>query len=870
MAFTKSHLVVLCAILLCFASCHVFKGKVQKSPDVVSELSSKEDANNSDKIYRASATKYWELAHTAIDIHFNLPERTADGIADLSMHPYYYDMDSVVLNAKSMKIKQVLDGNNKPLTFTYDSLKLCIRLPKTYTKSDTLLLKISYVSMPYLNKNVGSAAIKEDRGLYFINTNHDEPYLPVQIWTQGETESNSHWFPTFDNPIFKSTFTITMHVPDSFKTLSNGSLEKSVKEDNHLRADTWNQKLPISTYLAMMAAGDYAISKENWRGKEVSYYVPVKYAAYGKEIFSRTPEMMEFFSQKLGVDYPWNKYSQIIGYQYVSGAMENVSASLFGAFNLKDTRQLTDDNNDFIVAHELFHQWFGDYVTAESWSNLTLNESFADYSEHLWTEYKYGEEARANYWLYGMTRYLGQAKSDDPPLLRFYYESQEDMFDRISYSKGGLTLHYLRSLMGDKAFFDGLHLYLTQNAFGNAEVPQLRMAFEKVTGKDWNWFFNQWYYKGGHPKLKVNYNYDDANGKLKVVICQIQADSIGLYELPMKNLVITGGTSEEISWTVAKAKDTFEIAYKKGERPVVVPDVAHWVVGEWTDMKAPWQWYAQYQYATDFLSRRAALLGLANSKNSDTCKMVYGMALKDKSPLLRAVAIGLYDYDKNPKIAPEWRAQLGKLAAGDPDNKVRTKALNALGDLQDETFINAYETAINDSSYKVAAAGLSALDNVNHKRAVNFARELHPENSNGNVLLYQAAKVIGTDGEAEDLNFFMDKTLHLFENERKFFLTAFQNYLVHAKEKTSYVSGVDFIKVRALKYADSYDGFYYGGLILNLEKYALSQSKIATDKEQIEKWKDRMAIAHTAFVEYKNAVTDEDIKESVAQLEKAD
>jgi aminopeptidase N len=871
MSFKYPIAIAMAATLWTVSSCKVSKSTTSKTPVAVAEAAVSDTAAAL-KVYQASATKYWDLVHTGIDIRFHLTEKTADATAQLLLHPYYYSTDSVVLDAKSMLIKEVTDAgsNPLPLTYTYDSLQLHIHLPKQYDRNDTLHLKITYTALPYAGKVGGSAAIREDRGLYFINTNHEEPYLPVQVWSQGETESNSHWFPTFDNPIFKSTFTITLHVPDSFKTISNGTLVQSVNEPDHFRADTWNQNLPISTYLAMIAVGDYAISKESWRGKEVSYYVPQQYAAYGKDIFRYTPDMIEYLSNKLKVDYPWDKYSQVIGYQYVSGAMENVSASLFGAFNLKDTRQVADDNNDFIIVHELFHQWFGDYVTAESWSNLTLNESFADYSEHLWTAYKYGEDARGDYWMHGLGRYLGQSKYHDPPLLRFHYISREDMFDRISYSKGGLILHYLHVLAGDKAFFDALHLYLTQNAFQNGEVTQLRLAFEKVTGKDWNWFFNQWYYKGGHPNLDVNYVYDDARQQLKVIMTQVQPDSIGLYELPMKASIISNGHTVEINWTVSDKKDTFTIAYEHEQRPIVVPDAGHWIPGEWKDNKAPWQWYAQYKYSTDHISKRLALNALKALPKNDTCLLVYTMALQDKDPVLRSIAIDLYKYTDRLKLTTEWKNMLEKIAANDADPKTRAKALHALGDMGETDCINTYEAGISDSSYRVAADALYALDKVNHNRAVTFARDLHPENSKGNYLLYQSALVIGTDGEPQDLAFFKDKTQHLFENERKAFLPTLKHYLTQAKDQSSYEAGIDFLKDYALKYTESFDGVAFATLIRNLKEYTQSQSKIATDPEQIAKWKSRAAYAQNAFTVYKNAVKDEDIKLALTALEKAD
>lgn len=854
--------------LLAIASCKVVKSNTAKPvPETVKE-SGNDTADAAAKIYRASATKVWDLVHTDIDIRFNLKEKTADAISKITVHPYFYATDSMDLDAKDMVIHSVKDGKGQALTYKYDSLQLHIQLPKTFEQRDTLLLQIEYTAMPYLSKNSGSAAISEDRGLYFINTDHKEPYMPVQIWTQGETESNSHWFPTFDKPNFKSTFAITMHVPDSFQTLSNGALVHSVKEAGGQRADTWHQDLPISTYLAMMAAGNYTVAKDSWNGKEVNYYVPVEYGAYAKDIFKNTPEMMTFFSDKLGVPYPWNKYSQVVSYQYVSGAMENVSASLFGAFNLKDKRQVEDDNNDFIIAHELFHQWFGDYVTAESWSNITLNESFADYSEQLWTAYKYGEDARAAYWLQGLKKYLKQAKYNDAHLLRFNYKSQEELFDRISYSKGGLILHYLHAMVGDKAFYQALHLYLTQNALSNGEVAQLRMAFEKVTGQDWNWFFNEWYYKGGHPKLDVQYNYDDGKQQVAVVIRQTQDDTVGLYRLPMKALVISGKTSKELWWDVKKVQDTFIVKYENGQRPTIVPDAAHWVIAEWKDHKTTAQWYTQFQFANDYNGKLAALNALGADAENDTTKTILFTALKDKNPAIRRAAIDFYDYEKSTKISTEWKTALNTIALNDADNKTKALALNALGLLKETSYTTTYELGIADSSYKVASEALFALDKVNHNRALEYARQLHPEEMKGNYLLYQAAEVIAANGEKEDLAFFKNKTLQLLENNRKYFLPAFQTYLINAKDENAYQQGIGFLKEWALKYADDYDGFYYGAMLHNIRKHAQSEAKIATDKAQIDHWKSRTDIAQMAWLAYKAAVTDDEIKESIADLEK--
>lgn len=864
--FSKRNLTFILPACLFLGACHSQRKIVKTTPVTPAETPAV--ATDPMDIYRASVTKYWELVHTDIDIRFNIQERSAAGTATIALHPYWYATDSVVLDAKSMVIEQVTDAGGKQLPFRYDTTQLSIRLPKVYQRKDTLQLTIKYKALPYAVAAGGSSAITEDRGLYFVNADGAEPYQPVQVWTQGETEANSHWFPTFDKSNFRSTFAITMHVPDSFQTLSNGLLVRSEKEKNGMRADTWKQDKPISTYLVMIAAGNFAVVKEKWKGKEVSYYVPQEYGAYAKDIFRHTPEMMTFFTNKLGVDYPWDKYSQIVAYDYVSGAMENVSASLFGAFNLKDKRQVADDNNDFIVAHELFHQWFGDYVTAESWSNLTLNESFANYSEYLWSEYKYGKTAAQIGWMQELTKYLGQARRKDPPLVRFHYLSQEDMFDRISYSKGGLILHYMRSLAGDEAFFEALHRYLKQNALKSAEATQLRLTLEEVTGEDWNWFFDQWYYRGGHPKLEVSYSYDDARQVMTVKAVQAQSDSAGLYRLPLKAQLIAGNAVSETDWLVAKKEEVFSYPYIKGQRPVFVPDARHWMPGELKDKKTAAQWKQQYLHAGDYLSKRLALTACAALKNNDTAMQVFDLALDDKDPALRSMAIGIKVSEGKKGIPPSWIDKLGDKAANDPDAKVRANALNALGILSNEKYISVYERGIADSSYRVAAAALEALDGVNHKRALEYARKLKPETMRGSLLLYEAAGVIAKEGLATDYVFFEQKLLHLFEGQRYSFFLPFREYLKRTKDESIYKRGVTLLQKLATDKANETGGIYIGALIYNLKVAADKDVKLTTDREIADAAKAKREIALTAWNAYKNAITDEQIKEEVLKVEK--
>ena len=296
---------------------------------------------------------------------------------------------------------------------------LDIKLDKTYKGGENYTIYIDYTSKPNEYTGKGSAAITDAKGLYFINPKGEEKDKPTQIWTQGETEATSVWCPTIDKPNQKTTQEISMTVPDKYVTLSNGKLAAQKKNADGTRTDTWKMDQPHAPYLFFMGVGDYAVVKDSYKGKEVSYYVEKEYAPVARKIFGNTPEMMAFFSKVLGVEYPWVKYAQMTARDYVSGAMENTTATLHQESAQQDARELIDGNSwESTIAHELFHQWFGDLVTTESWSNLTLNESFANYSETLWDEYKYGKDAGDAQNYNDMQGYL-QSQSDKKDLVRF-------------------------------------------------------------------------------------------------------------------------------------------------------------------------------------------------------------------------------------------------------------------------------------------------------------------------------------------------------------------------------------------------------------------------------------------------------------------
>nr|MBP7478277.1 M1 family peptidase [Chitinophagales bacterium] len=368
---------ILTLLIVLLASCKVN----QKVATNLPEVKITGHKNRSVEVYRATKDNYMDLLHTRLEISPVWEKAQLQGKAWLTMKPYFYATDSVNIDAKAFdihEVKLIAGGETRDLNFTYDSAVIHIKLNKKYTQSDTFKLFIAYTAKPNELPKGGSKAIREDKGLYFINHDGKDSLKPRHVWSQGETQASACWFPTIDIPNEKHTQEIVITREAGFVSLSNGKLLNSTKNADGTYTDFWAQTIPHSVYLTMIAIGDYKIVKDSWRGKEVSYYMEPQYEAMARPIFGRTPEMMEFFSNKLGVDFPWDKYAQIIVHDFVAGAMENTSAVTFNNFVQKDTRELLDNNDDETVAHELCHHWFGDLVTCESWSHLPLNESFAN------------------------------------------------------------------------------------------------------------------------------------------------------------------------------------------------------------------------------------------------------------------------------------------------------------------------------------------------------------------------------------------------------------------------------------------------------------------------------------------------------------
>ena len=680
------------------------------------------------KIYRESAPKINDLVHTKLRVSFDYQKCYLYGKEWVTLKPHIYPTDTLRLDAKGMDINAlgiVKAGKIIPLKYSYDSLSLAINLDKVYTHTESYTIYISYTSKPNQLKEKGSRAITDAKGLYFINPDGKDKTKPVEIWTQGETEANSAWFPTIDKPNQKTTDEIYMTVPAKYVTLSNGKLVSQTPNADGTRTDYWKMDLPHSPYLFMMAVGDFKIYHDKWKDKQVNYYLEPAYAPYAKEIFGLTPQMIDFYSKTLGVDFPWYKYSQIVVRDYVSGAMENTSATLHGQHIQATHRELLDRYYTApasTIAHELFHQWFGDLVTGESWSNITLHESFANFSETIWAEHHYGQDEADAHNYRDMQTYLVSPVAKTQNLVRFYYADKEDVFDLVSYQKGGRILNMLRHYLGNTVFYKGLNIYLKANAFKSAEAQQLRLAFEEASGLDLNWYFNQWYYGAGHPELGITYKWDDATKTQTVYLAQSQAGNA--FILPFKVDVYAAGKKERYSVWMRNKADT--LTFKCATKPDLVNvDAEKILLVQKTDVKTQQEYAYQYFNAPLYVDRYEAIA--AASQSDKNGQAIILAALKDKYYGLRVMAINALKLD-NADISNAAIPILADMAAHDENTLARAAAITALGKTKLPAYMPIYDDAVKNQSYAVQGAGLTSLALLDGKKGMALAKTFEADN----------------------------------------------------------------------------------------------------------------------------------------------
>lgn len=662
--------------------------------------------------YRKSQKRVFDILHMDLDLSFDYDSQIVLGHVDLHIKPFKYPQRILQINAQDFELGKIFfrqKGDESDLAYSYDEQLIQIYLPRELDERDTFNLSFDYKAFPNRNSGGGSEAIQDTKGLYFIDPLDTISTKPRMIWTQGETMHNSKWFPTIDHPNERFTQRLNLTLADSLVSISNGMLVAQEKVGNEMRIDSWEMKMPHAPYLVAFIIGDFEKINALWEDIPLGYYVEKGFKEGAAKVFQNTPEMVGFFSDILGVKYPWPKYDQVVVWDFVSGAMENTTASIFMEELRLSEREAIDSEWDYIIAHELFHQWFGDYVTAESWSNLPLNEAFANYSEFLWNEYKYGPDEAKLKLIAETENYFRETEFKIENLIRFEYGDAEDMFDSHSYSKGGVILHMLREYLGKKVFYEGLNYYLNVHALQSVEVHDLRLAFEKVSGEDLNWFFNQWFLDKGHPTLKIEADYSNPDNVLISITQRQDLTRFPMFQIPFEISWYVDGEREKRQFFLTKGYQQFALENKVPVTEIYFDEEKNILATIDFDRNAE-SYRNQFLTSKIGIARYEALDSLVAMEANKELKAVVKNALADSFWAIRESALRIIQ-SKTDWLAEDSALEnmVFELAENDVKNSVRAGAIDALASYDPVKYQQTFKRLVNHPSYLISGSALMGL-----------------------------------------------------------------------------------------------------------------------------------------------------------------
>ena len=644
-------------------------------------------------------SRQYDLQNARVELRFDFDQRKVSGQVTHTLTALHdglrqIEFDSVGLTISSVRV------NGRNAQYSTDAAKLRVDLESPAKAGSSYQIAIRYQGQP-------------EKGLYFVAPDRSYPNQTKQIWTQGQAEETRYYIPIYDYPNDRTTTEMILTVPDDWVTVSNGRLISVTDAAGEMKTWTWRQSQPISTYLISLVAGEFDQVREMWRGMPVDYYVPRGKRERIAPTFSRTRDMLTFFSERFGLPYPWEKYAQTMVDQFVVGGMENVSAATLTTRGMLHP-ELAEESlkgSDGLISHELGHQWFGNLVTCKDWANLWLNEGFATLAANLWEEHAFGADNAAYSRWRSQAAWLRRRRSYSVPIVTHDFNDSLENQGNI-YGKAGLVLHMLRQQLGEEAFFRGLQHYLEANRLGNVVTADLAKALEESTHTNVDRFFDQWIYGAGAPRFVVAAAYDSRTKKVSLTVKQTQKveGRVGLFDVPLEVAITTPSGTEEHGIRVSKVEETFSFP-ADAEPLLVLFDKGNHILKAVEFEKSTTQWIHQLQRVASVPDRADAAVALGTVKGKSAAVVALGKAaLGDRFWGVRVEALRALKRIGS-REAQQWILQSLANPEANPEPWVREVAVEQLGSFRDHRSLPArlMEISRNDAAYRVRAAALSSL-----------------------------------------------------------------------------------------------------------------------------------------------------------------
>ena len=641
-----------------------------------------------------------DFSKIKVALSFDAPRGIVIGRVDYQFSSLRPKVSSFFLDAIKMQVKEI-SLNGKPVKYKSDSAGITVLPDEALVWNTAYEMTVSYEAKPRV-------------GLYFIGWNDKKNLSRKQIWSQGEQIDNRNWIPMYDERNDKLLTEMSVTFDKDYKVLSNGKLVD--KKENADGTITWNYAMshPQSPYLIMLGIGKYDI-KETHAASGVPmhlYYYP-EWKERVEPVYQYSEAMVDFFEKEIGVKYPWESYSQIPVQDYMFGAMENTTATIYGDFYAVDSRGLIDRNYVGVNAHELAHQWFGDCVTALSDAHQWLQESFATYYNQMFEREVFGED------YFNWSRRGAQNASVDESLKNKFAVAHSEGGGTRVYGKGAFVLNMLKQVVGGREVYNkAIKHYLEKHAYQNVDTHDLLIAFEETTGMQLDWFWTEWLNRGGEPNYNIGYN--DAGNKTTVVIKQTQALTDvtgyrnGLYKMPIWiEVFYKDGTSFKKQFTIQDQTEIIDIQNTDSKKiDYILFDTGNEILKSFTFDKPFEMLESQASKSVNMLDRYDAIVAMRGIDIEKKRAILHATFLSERFFAVRAEVIA--------QLANDMQSvQLIKDALQDKDAAVRKSALRNVNPIS-MGLVPEFEKLLIDSSYEIVEISLQKLTALNSGKTANY------------------------------------------------------------------------------------------------------------------------------------------------------
>ncbi len=768
--------------------------------------------------------RIYDVTHITIDISFDREKKEVIGNVKTSIVPLTSGLNKFEIDAVGFNINYIRDESERDLNYDYDNKKITVKTEKEYTPNDTLTYTVDYTCVP-------------QRGLYFIYPTELNPSMPNQIWTQGEDEDNRYWIPVYDYPNDKATFELFISVENKYKTLSNGYLDFSnVISGTNIRRDHWVMDKPNSTYLIMLAVGDFNVISDETANAPVYSYVDQN-INYGDAQYSfrNVSRMMKGFSEKFEYEYPWNKYAEVVVEDFIFGGMENVTATVLNKRVIFSPEVENDYTSESTVSHELAHQWWGDLVTCANWKELWLNESFATYSADIWKEISAGEDELD----YEVLKEGDGSLRIDSIIGRYPVWAGYGNVTTNVYDKGSVILNSFRHILG-KEFFPALANYLKKYNFKNVESVNLLDEFiaanknEKISSDNLKKMFTQWIWKAGSPEFQTSYVYNAKTKTVELNVKQIQKiDSLTSVFLMPVDIRLKNSSEDTIETImISKKEETFNLPLKSAPEMVVF-DCGNYFLDKNHFEKPFSDWEAQYRLSEKAVDRMSALRGMKiylQGDNSNT-------AGKPPITIDQIAAVRLLDEALNKDSFWGVRVEAAKVLGADyvldrtgkvlrdsyemqTSSRVKREIIRALGKSkrqEDADFI--LDKVRNETNDYLIAEGISALAVcLSHEKIYDAVAPFAGRTSHRDVI--QSAVIMALNAADDSLG---DERIKNILMGYAFGIDVSGSLRTTALYALVKYAGDEDVKSLAMKYAD-YNFLFVKRALINLLSYSMDSN----------------------------------------------